>query len=253
MGAWKKTVWDGMRRVTPRAIRPTGYVTNLAWNRTEGKVYSGPFHGMKYIRDSYFGCYISKLLGIYERELHRAIDAAIAQKPDLVVDVGAADGYYAVGLSRRLPNARHIAFEMGEEGRELIEELAKLNECKVEVRGECNPQTLEEALGASDHALAIIDVEGYEKTLADPEKVPSLRKATMLIELHPGRAPGIAELLQERFGKTHKIERIWSEARDPAEYPFDSVIMRVLPVRHRLWALDEMRGVKMSWLWMERV
>src|SRR3954471_17960548 len=39
-----------------------------------------------------------KLLGIYERELHGAIEAAIRAAPETIVNVGSADGYYAVGL-----------------------------------------------------------------------------------------------------------------------------------------------------------
>jgi hypothetical protein len=252
MSHLRKSIWDGLRRITPPRLRPTGYVTHLAHVRTGGCVHSGPFVGMKYIQDSWFGGYIPKLLGVYERELHGALEAAIARKPDLIVDVGAAEGYYAVGLCRRVPGAKHIAFEMGKEARVMMAELARLNGCQIDIRGECDPEKLEAALAGSENPLAVIDVESYEKVLVDPEKVPSLRRAMMLVELHPGRAPGIFELLNERFGQTHQIQRIWGEDRDPSEYPFDSLVMRMLPARHRAWALDEGRGVKMSWLWMVR-
>ena len=139
MSNLRKSIWDGLRRVTPRRLRPTGYVTHLAYVRTGGSVYSGPFVGMKYIRDSWFGGYIPKLLGVYERELHGAVEAAIAPNRDLVVDVGAAEGYYAVGLCRRLPQAKHIAFEMGEEARVMMAELAQSNSCQIDIRGESIP------------------------------------------------------------------------------------------------------------------
>ena len=252
MGQLGQSIWNGVRRITPMRLRPTGYVTHLAYVRTGNVVYSGPFVGMKYIKDSWFGSYIPKVLGIYERELHGALKTAIARKPGLIVDVGAAEGYYAIGLCRLLPDAKHIAFEIAPEAREMMAELATSNGCKgkLDIRGECDPAALESALAGSENVLAIIDVEGYEKVLVDPEKVPSLKKAMMLVELHPGRAPGINEILNERFGATHEIERIWGEDRDPSEYPFDSLVLRMLPIRHRAWAVDELRGVKMSWLWM---
>ena len=232
-------------------FRPTGYITHLTCVRSGGEVYSGPFAKMKYIRDSWWGSYIPKLLGVYERELHGALESAITRRPDVVVDVGAAEGYYSVGLCRRLPQARHIAFEMGEEGRAMMAELAALNGCQnmIDIRGECDPTKLEAVLAGSSNPLVVVDVEGYEKILVDPVAVPSLRKAMILVELH-NRVRGIAELLTERFGRTHQIQRIWSEDRNLSEYPFDSLVLRLLPVRHRVWALDELRKVRMSWLWM---
>lgn len=247
----RKNIWGGLRRITPMRLRPTGYITHLTYVRTGSNVHSGPFVGMKYIRDSWFGSYIPKLLGVYERELHHALESAIARNPDVVVDVGAAEGYYSVGLCRRLPHAKHVAFEMGQEARAMIADLSQLNGCKdkIDIRAECDPDQLESALVGSENPLTIIDVEGYEKVLVDPANVPSLRKAMILVELHT-RVPRIAEMLYERFEQTHQIQRIWTEDRSPSEYPFDSRLIRMLPVRHRAWALDELRTVKMSWLWM---
>jgi predicted O-methyltransferase YrrM len=72
---------------------------------------------MHYTENSQGSCYIPKLLGVYERELHDVLENLIAWGPDLVIDAGAAEGYYAVGLARRLPQSRIMAFEMEEGGR----------------------------------------------------------------------------------------------------------------------------------------
>jgi len=248
-----KSIWAKLRRMTPMRCRPTGYLAHQAFVRTGGKVYSGPFCGMTYIQDFWFGGYIAKILGIYERELHGVIESACAMEPDLVVDVGAAEGYYSVGLCRRLPGAKHVAFEIAEEGRGMLRDLARSNGCegRIDIREACDPEKLEAALAGAKKPFCVIDVEGYEKVLVDPGVVPSLRRAMMLVELHPGRAPGIAERLNELFGGTHEIERIWSTDRTPGDYPFQSIGFRLMPYKYRLWAVDECRRGKMSWLWMK--
>ena len=76
----------------------------------------GPFKGVRYIDTAQGSAYIPKLLGIYERELTPQIEDLISLQPVLIVDLGAAEGYYAVGLAMRLKSAQVIAFEMEHSG-----------------------------------------------------------------------------------------------------------------------------------------
>lgn len=73
---------------------------------------------MRYIDDSVGSVYLPKLLGIYEPELNRCVESLRAAKPSLIVDIGAAEGYYAIGLALRNLQARLVAFETLREGRE---------------------------------------------------------------------------------------------------------------------------------------
>ena len=83
-----------------RRARRVAAVTRrfVAWHGLT--VSGGPFAGLAYPDRAPISL-VPKLLGIYERELHGAIEAAIRAQPGLIVNVGAADGYYAVGLARR--------------------------------------------------------------------------------------------------------------------------------------------------------
>ena len=81
---------------------------------------------MRYVQVSHGSAYIPKLLGIYERELAPYIERAVAWQPRLVVELGAAEGYYAVGMARRLPRAHVVAFEMVAENRDWVREMAGL-------------------------------------------------------------------------------------------------------------------------------
>ncbi|MDP9175834.1 MAG: hypothetical protein M3O30_18495 [Planctomycetota bacterium] len=243
-----------IRKIVPARWRPVGYLYRKTFVASGGRVVTGPFAGLKYINNSYGSCYVPKLLGIYERELHAEVEEACAAKPALIVDIGAAEGYYAVGLARRLPNARVLAFEMSDEGRSQIMEMVKINDCqnRIEIRGKCETADLQTALaGGGKGALVVCDCEGYENILLDPATVPALKQAMMLVELHDIFEPGTAERITERFAPTHDIQRIWSIPRDPSEYPYRSTYLRLLPRRYMEFSVSEWRPAPMSWLWMK--
>src|SRR5277367_5483480 len=66
-------------------------------------VRNGPFSGMIYPREAALNRHsIPKLLGTYEMELHPVLDLVAKRHYDCVIDIGSAEGYYAVGLARLL-------------------------------------------------------------------------------------------------------------------------------------------------------
>src|SRR5207302_964150 len=91
-----------IRSFTPKRMRPIGYLTDLARRKTNLCVNSGPFKGMLYIGTAFCSAYIPKLIGTYERELTNIVEEICARMPPLIVDVGAAEGYYAIGFATRL-------------------------------------------------------------------------------------------------------------------------------------------------------
>jgi len=54
----------------------------------------------------------SKLLGFYEQELRPFIEAVIEWKPDVVLNVGCAEGYYAIGMAKRILGAKIFAYDV---------------------------------------------------------------------------------------------------------------------------------------------
>src|SRR5262245_2169669 len=67
------------------------------------RIRGGPFAGMAYLDGVSEGSFIARLLGVYEAELHPHLDAIMADGIDCVIDIGCAEGYYAVGLAYRYP------------------------------------------------------------------------------------------------------------------------------------------------------
>ncbi len=205
-------------------------------------VRSGPFRGMEYVTAAVGSSVLPKLVGSYECELHPWLEE-IGQTPySLVVDVGAAEGYYAVGLAMRLVSARVLAFDLDGTARRLCESLAGANGVsdRVSVHGACDHARLREVL--SGRTLLVCDCEGCEATLLDPVEVPSLRTTDMLIELHHDLSR-ITERISERFQPTHSLEFVDSAMRDPDDWAG----VEYLPIQWRGVAVDEFRNGPQRW------
>jgi methylase of polypeptide subunit release factors len=105
-----------------------------------------------------------KLLGSYERELHPWIERICRGQYTEIIDVGCAEGYYAVGLARRLPNVKVYAYDIDADARQLCKAMARLNGIadRVTVRGACDAEELL-SIPISGRGLIISDCGGYEK------------------------------------------------------------------------------------------
>lgn len=172
-------------------------------------VLHGPFHGMVYGNTKAFcSALYPKLLGSYEHELAEVVAQAMTGQYPLFVDVGAADGYYAVGFARQQPAARVIAFEQDARARQELQKLAALNgvASRVCIEQRCEPADLL-ALSAA-RGLLLADCEGYEEHLLNPEVIAHLKEWDFLIETHDGYAPGITRRLEAAFRDTHRVSVI---------------------------------------------
>ena len=248
------SIRSSIRRAVPRAARPGVFIQKITTVKTSGRVWSGPFSGMKYLDEAIGSAITPKLLGIYERELHEAISEVLKCQTGTVINIGAGEGYYAVGVARAIPDCRVVAFETDETGRTMISKLAKLNNCgsSVEVRGTCDPLSLQTVLSSvSDFPVTVICyVEGYEATLMDPILIPGLRDATIIVEMHEFAVRGITELIRMRFKASHRIENIRTVPRTASEYPFRTGVMRICPSKIVVRAIGEGRPEEMNWLWL---
>jgi hypothetical protein len=242
-----------IKSLIPARYRPIGYLLHLTRTRTQGRVRCGPFAGVRYVDDSVGSAYIPKLLGIYENELVAEVETICQSKPALIVDIGAAEGYYAIGLAVRNPQAKVIAFEMNPVGQAALRQMSAMNNVsnRVEVRGKCEPEDLIQALGDTPEPVVVCDVEGYEDKLLNPRAVPALTRTRLLVELHDFIVAGITEELKKRFRATHRIEHIWQQPRSRDQFPWRTPGTWLLPKSYLDWSVDEWRPERMAWLWME--
>lgn len=181
------------------------------------RVLSGPFAGMQLA-----GIPVAQeLLGSYERELHDIVYALAREPIRRVVNVGARDGYYAVGFARLIPQARVTAFEGDDEARAMLAAAVTANGVtdRVEIRGFCEPSGLAVVLEAQDAALVVCDIDGGEESLLDPRRVPALARTIMLVECHTYGELRTEPMMTMRFLPTHDVRRIGTEARVLAHLP----------------------------------
>ena len=171
-------------------------------------VLQGPFKGLKFIEASSEGCHIAKLIGCYEQPLHAYIEETISTNYDFVINIGCAEGYYAVGLARRMPRTTILAHDTDILARDSCKELADRN--GVTERIKIGPEFLHGDFGKykSKNVLVICDIEGGELELLDMSLAPSISGMDIIVESHECIAKGITDKLISRFKNTHDITRV---------------------------------------------
>lgn len=222
-------------------------VTNTIVSRAGTVVQSGPFNGMDYALRATEGSGSARLLGAYEASLVPIIETIIARAYPLVIDIGSAEGYYAVGLARRMQGSRILARDENPAAQDRCRRLAALNGVadRVEIGGRMDHADF--AVCLTQPTLILCDIEGAEATLLDPDAAPGLRQADILVECHDVMQPGLTDLLAQRFAATHSVTRIDRQI-DAAALP---AWMEEWPDLDRLIALWEWRGGPTPWLWMQ--
>lgn len=215
-------------------------------------IVSGPFCGLRYSVHSQGSYHSCKILGTYEKELHSIINSIQAAAYDTLIDIGAAEGYYAIGLACTSSIRHVIAFEVEQKGRALMTEIAKKNKLKalIDVRGRCEVIDLQSLLVTSGRSIIICDVEGYEAGLLDPSLVDGLRRVSILVEIHDSMRPGTGDLLRRRFQPTHSIASVCTAPRTWEDFPEKTMLSRSLPRSLTVRAMNEGRASEMSWFWM---
>lgn len=176
------------------------------------EVLNGPFKGMKFIENSAEGCHMPKLLGCYESELHGFIAAMAKRQYQTILNIGCAEGYYAVGFKRLFPATRIIARDTDTKAQNACVELAQRNGVQIETGGLFQPEDFAAFAGRT---LVWCDIEGGEKDLLDPLKAPSLAHTDIVVELHPGPAMPNAAEVPERFRNTHDIRIVKQQMARP--------------------------------------
>jgi hypothetical protein len=211
-GAWER--WK-QARFDRHYRRLVASVTGRAgW-----RVQTGPFAGMEYIGQARSSVLLPKLLGTYEDEIHPALEALLATPYRAVVDIGAAEGYYAVGLALRLPTATVFAYDLDPVARGLCQQLAARNGVadRVVVRDRFTPDRLGEL--PAGRVLVVCDVDGYEVELFTPATASSWAAADLIVELHDYLGRPCRDRVRECLAGAHAVEVIPTRGKVPPDLP----------------------------------
>jgi len=228
-------------------------VRTLIETVANGTVLSGPFRGLRLPPKAAFGVYHAKVLGTYELELHGIVKEIITRDFATIVDIGAAEGYYACGFAATMPSVQVTAFEGMLMGRYLLQQTIDKNRLngRVIVNGFCDPDELARCLGAArGPVLVFCDAEGYEYELLDPGRVRQLGRAAILVEVHDFAMDGLSELLKQRFSRSHTIKEVRPRPRQREDFPIKTNGMRWIPNRYFNSFTSDNRPQDNFWLWM---
>lgn len=214
----------------------------------EGKVAHGPFAGMIYPVAEAAGSSIwPKLLGSYEQELREFFEQAPARNYQNIVDIGCAEGYYAVGLARQCLTAKVFAYDTDQRAKDLCLKMAKANGVsdRLNLGGFCDRETLSR-LG-QERSLVISDCEGYEAELFTPDTIASLKNADLVIEIHDFLRPGTSRQLYPRLVHTHQVQRLRSipDMARPQVFRYEELAN--IDDATRIELMAEMRPMPMEW------
>ena len=213
-------------------------IQNTVQQHNGTRVWSGPFEGMDYLPRSTHGCHVSKLVGCYEQPLQPFIKEAIRAAYPVVVNIGCAEGYYAVGMAGRMPDTRVDAFDIDPAAQRACGELAARRGVADHVRVGARFTADDFAAYAGRKTLVLCDIEGAERELLDPEAAPALRGMDLIVESHDCVAAGTTKLLAARFQPTHAIKVVVDSG--------ERRLRKVPPWFTRLGHLDQLLAM---WEW----
>lgn len=224
-------------------------IQNTVLQHQGTRVMAGPLEGLDFLPRSAEGCHIAKLLGCYEQPLLPHIEQAIQENYPRVLNIGCAEGYYAVGMARRMPSTRILAFDLDATARQVCAELAAKNGVadRVSIGELFKPEDF--AIHAGGPVLVLCDIEGAERELLDPEKAPALAMMDLIVESHECLLPGITRLLIERFSASHDITLI--EDNGQRKLPVAPPWFNNMAHLDQLLAVWEWRSGPTPWLAMK--
>lgn len=203
-------------------------LSSAIFDKYGGVVQAGPFAGLKLDGRANIsrGPLAIKLFGLYEGAVLQIIEE---NGPfDDVVNIGAADGYFSLGLLKAGLAKRSICFEITEEGRAAIARNAAENGVsdRMVILGVADDNVathLNKANFKASNSLMLCDIEGAEFDVLSPIMLKAVTGALMIVELHDTITSGAGDRREKLIsrlpvGYTHReirsIPPAWSGIED---------------------------------------
>lgn len=194
------------------------------------------------------------LIGTWELELFPVLNEIFKKKFSSIFVIGAAEGYYAVGFSRHLPETNIFAFEKQCDYREKLERLKISNSSQnIHVEGNCDSKILKSHLQlGGDNPFIFCDIEGGEIQLLNLKLIPELVKTELLVEVHEMYVENCQQKLLDEFKNTHNFTIIYGKERQLNDLPESCRILSYFASKETVINLmNEGRPYPMNWIWLQ--
>jgi hypothetical protein len=218
----------------------------IVFRRLNGTIASGLFAGLQFTSTDILGTPMPKILGTYEKEIQEVFEQWNHKKFNRFINVGGAEGFYAVGITKKFEVEEAIVYEMLEKGQSMIRTISEKNRVStcVQIHSKCEEHDLYKLCDECAKDLVFIDVEGAEIELLSSRVLERLRNSTVVVEAHDFQVDNCTNLVRQMFSNTHVTKVISSRARIekdfPLSYPFPKAI--------KLAMMDERRPGVMNWI-----
>ena len=223
-------------------------ILKLIFGNSNPTILNGPFKGLSYLRVSTGSMLLAKIIGSYEEPIMHIFEKIVSEKKyKKIIDIGCAEGYYAVGLAKLLPHCQITAVDNNSFALNLCKKLAKLNATKNLIFLNEFTENIIQDSNLVD-TFIICDIEGDELVVLNPNNAKFLLNCDLLIECHDFLIEGTTQSLTEFYEKTHHIEVI-------VDYP-DRVRNYDIPkfiYPKNLTLLDEKRPEGMNWIYLKKI
>jgi hypothetical protein len=174
------------------------------------QIYTGPFAGLKIPHLLYDKMKLAEILGLYEFALHGVFSELINKNIRNIMVIGGHKGYYPAGLSDLLRPENLYVFEMEDSFLPQINAWIAPNDLvPYEMYGEATDEILKNWNNKIDFLL--IDCEGAEDFLLNPELFKWQKNAEILVETHHFYNHKIMGNLISRFTETHDLKIIYDD------------------------------------------
>lgn len=194
----------GKKRVTETET------VRLVIEKIGNQIYTGPFAGLKIPLELHDKMKLAEILGLYEYALHDVFSGLVNRDIQNIMVIGGHKGYYPAGLSNLLRPQNMYVFEMDQAFIPLLTSWIRPNNLsEYKVYGEATSEILTNWDKKIDFLL--IDCEGAEDFLLQPEKFIWQQNAEILVETHHFYDNKIMGNLVSRFAKTHHIQIIYDD------------------------------------------
>jgi len=208
----------------------------------------GPFKGVRYPKEVSWssGDIAAILLGLYEQEVLQSL-AMIPPRYNLFINLGAADGYYGIGVLVAGMFDHAYCYESRDKGQKVLQLSAQTNGVtdRLTIRGTATKDFYKEFSHDSlDRAVIMVDIEGGEFHIFDEAAFKVLRKSIIIIEVHARSENPKLSKLRRDAAHTHRVTEMKTSRRDLSNY----VELKDFSDRNRWLLCSEGRKQLMSWL-----
>ena len=179
-------------------------------------VQQGPFKGMIINEDQFWGQgdRSSKILGLYEKEIQDLIVSIQKDKNySTFVDIGGADGFFAIGSLVNNLFEKCEVFEISKRGRNSIQKNSKKNNVydSIKIHDKASKRSLIK-IDNINNSLILCDIEGGEYELFDEKLINGIHPSDIIIEIHKDKENSLVNF-EKRFTKSYSLTKITQEPR----------------------------------------